>query len=78
MDQWDHSDQLARLGRSGQTLLGLLLRVILLNLGREPYQVHAGDRVAQMVIARYERIEWEEAELADSRRGEGGFGSSGR
>ena len=54
------------------------IRVILLNLGREPYQVHAGDRVAQMVIARYERIEWDEADLADSRRGEGGFGSSGR
>ena len=54
------------------------IRVILLNLGRQPYQVHAGDRIAQMVIARYERIEWEEAELNDSRRGEGGFGSSGR
>ena len=54
------------------------IRVILLNLGRESYQVHAGDRVAQMVIARYERIEWDEADLADSRRGEGGFGSSGR
>lgn len=54
------------------------IRVILLNLGREPYQVRAGDRIAQMVIARYERIEWEEAELNGSRRGEGGFGSSGR
>jgi dUTP pyrophosphatase len=31
-----------------------------------------------MVIARYEAIEWEEGELADSLRGEGGFGSSGR
>jgi dUTP pyrophosphatase len=54
------------------------IRVILLNLGREPYQVRAGDRIAQMVIARYERIEWEEAELNGSRRGEDGFGSSGR
>ena len=54
------------------------LKIILLNLGREPYQVHAGDRIAQMVIARYESIEWEESELADSARGEGGFGSSGR
>ena len=54
------------------------IRVILLNLGREAYQVHAGDRVAQMVVARYERIEWEEAELNGSRRGDGGFGSSGR
>ncbi|MBZ5582207.1 MAG: dUTP diphosphatase [Acidobacteriia bacterium] len=54
------------------------IRVILLNLGREPYTVRAGDRIAQMVVARYERVEWEEGELADSRRGEGGFGSSGR
>jgi dUTP pyrophosphatase len=54
------------------------IRVILLNLGREPYEIHPGDRIAQMVIARYEAIEWEEGELNDSRRGEGGFGSSGR
>ena len=54
------------------------IRVILLNLGREPYQVHAGDRIAQMVIARYEAVEWEEADLSDSTRGAGGFGSSGR
>ena len=54
------------------------LKIILLNLGRSPYQVHAGDRIAQMVIARYEAVEWVEGELADSARGEGGFGSSGR
>jgi dUTP pyrophosphatase len=54
------------------------IRVILLNLGREPYRVHAGDRIAQMVIARYEAIEWEETELTASQRGSGGFGSSGR
>jgi len=54
------------------------VRVILLNLGREPYQVHQGDRIAQMVIAKYEAVEWEESELADSTRGAGGFGSSGR
>jgi dUTP pyrophosphatase len=54
------------------------LKVILLNLGKAPYQVHAGDRIAQMVVARYEAVEWEEGELADSARGTGGFGSSGR
>ena len=54
------------------------VRVILLNLGREPYQIHPGDRIAQMVIARVELVEWEEGELNDSRRGDGGFGSSGR
>jgi dUTP diphosphatase len=54
------------------------IRVILLNLGREPYHVQAGDRIAQIVIARYEAIEWEEGELNESQRGAGGFGSSGR
>lgn len=54
------------------------IKVILLNLGREPYRIHAGDRIAQMVIAKYEAIEWEEAELTESQRGAGGFGSSGR
>ncbi len=54
------------------------IRVILLNLGREAYEIHPGDRIAQMVIARYEAIEWEEGELNESRRGAGGFGSSGR
>ena len=54
------------------------IRVILLNLGREDYAVQAGDRIAQMVIARYEPVEWEEGDLRDSVRGAGGFGSSGR
>ncbi|HEY3443080.1 MAG TPA: dUTP diphosphatase [Paludibaculum sp.] len=54
------------------------IRVILLNLGRGPYQVHKGDRIAQMVIARYEAVEWEEVELDETVRGAGGFGSSGR
>ena len=54
------------------------IRVILLNLGREPYTVHVGDRIAQMIVARYEAVEWLEGELAESRRGAGGFGSSGR
>ena len=54
------------------------LRVILLNLGRAAYTVRAGDRIAQMIVARYEAVEWVEGELADSARGTGGFGSSGR
>jgi dUTP pyrophosphatase len=54
------------------------IRVILLNLGREPFQISPGERIAQMVISRYEAVEWEEGELADSVRGESGFGSSGR
>ena len=54
------------------------IRVILQNLGREPFRILPGERIAQMVIARYEAVEWEEGDLADSVRGEGGFGSSGR
>jgi dUTP pyrophosphatase len=54
------------------------VRVILLNLGREPYAIRAGDRIAQMIVARYEPVEWVERDLADSNRGAGGFGSSGR
>ena len=54
------------------------IRVILLNLGSADYTIHPGDRIAQMVIARYEAVEWEEGDLGGSQRGEGGFGSSGR
>jgi dUTP pyrophosphatase len=54
------------------------LRVILHNLGREVFEILPGERIAQMVIARYESVEWEEMELSVSARGEGGFGSSGR
>jgi dUTP pyrophosphatase len=54
------------------------IKVILLNLGREAYPVRRGDRIAQLVIARYEQVEWEEGELNLTNRGTGGFGSSGR
>ncbi len=54
------------------------IKVILLNLGRDNYEIHSGDRIAQMVIARYEAIEWQEGDLSASVRGTGGFGSSGR
>jgi dUTP pyrophosphatase len=54
------------------------IRVIMFNLGRTDYAIEKGDRIAQLVIGRYEAIEWEEGELGDSARGAGGFGSSGR
>ncbi|MCS7025255.1 MAG: dUTP diphosphatase [Bryobacteraceae bacterium] len=54
------------------------IQVIVHNFGKEPYQIRAGDRIAQLVIARYETVEWEEADLNDSLRGGAGFGSSGR
>jgi len=54
------------------------IRVILMNLGTVPYQIHRGDRIAQRVVASYVPVEWLEEELAESMRGAGGFGSSGR
>ena len=54
------------------------IKVILLNAGTEDYQIHPGDKIAQMIIARYEAVEFDETDLADSARGAGGFGSSGR
>ena len=53
--------------------------VILINHGRLPFAVAAGDRIAQLVLARFETAEIAEAaELTGSARGAGGFGSSGR
>jgi dUTP pyrophosphatase len=54
------------------------LKVIMLNLGKAAYEIHAGDRIAQLIVARYEPVEWQEGDLAESTRGIGGFGSSGR
>jgi dUTP pyrophosphatase len=55
------------------------VRVILVHLGEEPVTLSRGDRIAQLVIARTETVEWEEAEaLGESDRGAGGFGSTGR
>ena len=54
------------------------VKVILLNLGREDYVVHKGDRIAQIVVAKYEAIELAESDLSETGRGVGGFGSSGR
>jgi dUTP pyrophosphatase len=48
------------------------------NLGQADYAIEKGDRIAQLIVARYEPIQWEEGELGDSVRGAGGFGSSGR
>lgn len=54
------------------------IRVIMFNLGHADYKIEKGDRIAQLVVAKYESIDWEEADLGDSQRGAGGFGSSGR
>ncbi len=55
-----------------------VVKVILHNLGKSPFCIQRGDRIAQMVIAKVERAEWEEVdELPDTKRGEGGFGHTG-
>ena len=55
------------------------LRTVLVNLGTEPFEIVPGERIAQMVIARYEQVEWEEVDqLDETRRGTGGFGSTGQ
>lgn len=55
------------------------IRVILVNLSKEPFVINPGERIAQMVVAKYEKVEWVEVEeLSTSQRGEGGFGSTGK
>ena len=54
------------------------IKVILVNLSNETFMVKNGERVCQMVIAKYEKVEWEETDnLDDTERGEGGFGHTG-
>jgi dUTP pyrophosphatase len=54
------------------------VKVILINLGQEPFEIKPGDRVAQMVVQRVERAQLESVEeLRETGRGAGGFGSTG-
>ncbi len=54
------------------------IKVILANMGAEPFTISRGMRIAQMVVARYERVKWDKTDsLPDSERGKGGFGSTG-
>ncbi len=54
------------------------IKVILAHIGKDIFVVERGARIAQLVIARYEKIRWEEVEqLPPTSRGEGGFGSTG-
>ena len=55
------------------------IRVILVNHSTEPYTIHNVERIAQLVIAKHERVEFEEVvELDETERGDGGFGSTGK
>jgi dUTP pyrophosphatase len=54
------------------------IKVSLINLSSDNFVIHPGERVAQMVIAKYDRIEWFEVSTLDkTERGDGGFGSTG-
>jgi len=54
------------------------VRVIVVNLSDESYMIHPGDRIAQLVIAPVVQATFTPADLTESERGEGGFGSTGR
>jgi dUTP pyrophosphatase len=53
--------------------------VILVNLSNDPFTIEPGERIAQLVLARYEQIEWKLTNiLSETNRGSGGFGSTGK
>lgn len=55
------------------------IKCIVINLSEEPQTIEPGERIAQMVIARYEQIDWQEVEvLEETERSSGGFGSTGK
>ncbi|MBD5390276.1 dUTP diphosphatase [bacterium] len=55
------------------------IQVLLVNLSDQAFEIKRGERIAQMVVARHERVQWIETdELSDTERGAGGFGHTGR
>jgi dUTP pyrophosphatase len=54
------------------------IKVLLINLGNEPFTIQPGDRIAQMIVAKHERIVWQPVQsLSDTERGAGGYGHTG-
>ncbi len=54
------------------------IKIILANFSQKPFTIRRGDRIAQLVVAKYERIQWDETDkLPETTRGAGGFGSTG-
>jgi len=55
------------------------IKVILVNLSNDAFVIEPGERIAQLVVAKHERVEWQEVSVLDeTARGEGGFGSTGK
>jgi dUTP pyrophosphatase len=54
------------------------IKIVLINLSTDDFELLPGERIAQMIISRFEQVEWDETEsLSESDRGAGGFGSTG-
>src|ERR1700709_649454 len=54
------------------------IKVLLVNLSNEPFEINTGDRIAQMVVARHEQVQWQEVDiLNETTRGVGGYGHTG-
>ncbi|MGN6640781.1 MAG: dUTP diphosphatase [Mucilaginibacter sp.] len=54
------------------------IKVLLINFSAEPFEINSGDRIAQMIVARHEKVSWEEVEiLNETSRGTGGYGHTG-
>ena len=55
------------------------IKVLLVNLSTEPFEVNPGERIAQMIVSKHEAVEWSTAsDLTRTERGEGGYGSTGK
>jgi len=54
------------------------IKVLLINLSTEPFEINSGDRIAQMIVSRHEKVEWHQVEiLNETTRGAGGYGHTG-
>lgn len=55
------------------------VKVLLINLGNEPFEIKSGERIAQMILAKHEILQWQVVtELSNTQRGSGGYGSTGK
>jgi dUTP pyrophosphatase len=54
------------------------IKVLLINLSTEPFEINSGDRIAQMIVSQHEKVEWHQVEiLNETSRGAGGYGHTG-
>ena len=54
------------------------IKVLLINLSTEPFEINSGDRIAQMIVSKHEKVEWQQVEiLNETTRGAGGYGHTG-